>query len=249
MLNVFSPKDPDIDVVFENESLCMAFAEKMRNIENPEEAVLKLYKKGLNYDNVIDFIGENNAEMARKLSNALKFLYSDMINNYKKTDPGKNVSEYDHALIRMLTDKYFTLPMLRELVRVRKQGGKVNAYEIARGMKYSNDLNCLFKNPKTGENVAKHLWDNGYNMHGDDLWFFFGILFIDPLKNVNVKNWPGIKPEDFDFSLNFMDFIFNEPCKQGQVGLATNNNTKTHASDALNMHSFPGRFSLWRKGY
>ena len=123
-MTMFMPLDPDISVVCEHDALNRAFEARLEKSANANEEILGLYERGFNYDNILEFIGEENVKFAKHAGKLTNLVYSEACNDYSG-----EISEYQHTLNRLVTDRQFTLPTLKNMMQVKAYGGQVRAYK------------------------------------------------------------------------------------------------------------------------
>merc|ERR1711997_1323966 len=63
----------------------------------------------------------------------------------------------------------------------------------------------------TGVCAVEVFWENGYNIHGDDMCFLFGTLISEEIcvEGKSMKDW-GLDKKEYVMTLNFMNFVLDD---------------------------------------
>jgi len=220
LFQLFMPMAKEAKLNCKRSMLSKEFYKSIENSKFPEQVIIELYEKGLTEENVLNCVTSRNKLWADETGNLKAFVYSDHMNfETFKNYPQANIPVEHQMLTRVVTDDKFTIPMLENMIKVRESGGKVRAYELQHGMKaFGTKYNKMFSDPKTGQCFVESFWENGYNVHGDDMCFLFGVLFGEPIckEGKSMKDW-GLGAAEYEMTVNFMDFVFGEEKFGGEV--------------------------------
>lgn len=174
------------------------------------ETINRLYENNLSLNYVEKIVGDDSGLNSSVIRNKIE---NELLKIYENNLVDNNISNNSQLINALTTDYVFTLPILEE-VKSFRNGGRINGYQISRGMNWINkSFNAVGRSfyqypifKSLTDKILVPMAQSGYSLHTDDIYFLFGVLF-DP--EIDSKNWSDVSTEDFDFNLNFIDFIFN----------------------------------------